>query len=1035
MAAVLKKRALAEYSYTQTESSHKKIRLSKKPKKESHKDKSNVDKILPATSSSIAASLPPSIKSVDHLTAIIYNPAFNESSVALEIVKLFKNVFKDSKASVTVNSLYHKLCSILKEEKDEILKASLIRVLKDVSCFEKIEEQLNFAFVIEDLLSLLVTTDGKLIIAEILVTIHGILNMHPILPTCELNQQLINATTHLLLNNHSHLVKRQSLRLLAELTPIASETSTDAAMKSMQSKCSSIIKVLRDFSHYFDPRVRNDALLAILRLHERGLKLDFSLYSEFCEALNDDFEGCRMTAMKLLEVLSHIYGDCLVCVNQGEEQIRLVDDAFAKICMMINDLSISVRMNAATLLGNFSDVSPNFLTQTLNKTLMSNLRKKKSAHERNRESYTAGEWSSGKKWADDAPHEEICPDTVNLMDIGACGAFIHGLEDEFMEVRMATLQSLCKLTQLFPPFAEQSLDFVVDMFNDEIEDIRLQAIHCLNKISQQNVVLRGDQIEIILSVLKDSSIDIREALHEMLGNCRLSTKEALKSCIDNLIENIKRYPEDKNSIWRCFQRLGANHPDLVSPLVSELLGIHPFLELQEPSLEDITYIGILILVLNAVEKCPAIADVFVRHTIQHYAYLRDYYSSLVPNIASLNKNVEIKRTSFDFNPNENTTAQNFLFSVFERIRKSMESERINLQKQTSIFELLIRDLQRLGEIEPMMSDASDFLMQYLKCQMDLRKILSNNNWINAFLLSSLQSSSFRSSLQQILQTTFRLVHQFHGMHPLHLSLILQTRVKALALQLIAVIHGSNASALTLCDAFLEEVKTLQKHLESNSLKPDSLTESMIREINDLEHPKPGTVARALQPLFLSSTSLSKQTLDLTQLVRENTFASLKKIKKSSCIIEEPKGRSETPLKFTAGLILTLKLDAILYNIKDIKNVRMMIHFPDQQTNLILPKLSDFRLLENDGNDNETKNYRLYTNIYISHGVWTEPAFIDIGVVLDFREVSSHLSISQSWSLKTSAGIKSKPEDNLIIELCKPVKILIAPKQHKKGIFA
>lgn len=40
-------------------------------------------------------------------------------------------------------------------------------------------------------------------------------------------------------------------------------------------------------------------------------------------------------------------------------------------------------------------------------------------------------WSTGQKWADDAPKEELDPDSINVMSIGACGAFVHGLEDEF----------------------------------------------------------------------------------------------------------------------------------------------------------------------------------------------------------------------------------------------------------------------------------------------------------------------------------------------------------------------------------------------------------------------------------------------------------------------------------------------------------------------------------------------------------------------------------------------------------------------------
>jgi integrator complex subunit 4 len=46
-----------------------------------------------------------------------------------------------------------------------------------------------------------------------------------------------------------------------------------------------------------------------------------------------------------------------------------------------------------------------------------------------------------------------------------------------------------------------SLDFLVDMFNDEIEDVRLKAIDSLTKISKYTV-LREDQLETILGALK-----------------------------------------------------------------------------------------------------------------------------------------------------------------------------------------------------------------------------------------------------------------------------------------------------------------------------------------------------------------------------------------------------------------------------------------------------------------------------------------------------------------------------------------------------
>ena len=63
-----------------------------------------------------------------------------------------------------------------------------------------------------------------------------------------------------------------------------------------------------------------------------------------------------------------------MCVDKSDEQIRLIDDAFAKICSLMNDLSVNVRIEASNILGNFKNVSPDFLEQTLDKKLMSNLK-------------------------------------------------------------------------------------------------------------------------------------------------------------------------------------------------------------------------------------------------------------------------------------------------------------------------------------------------------------------------------------------------------------------------------------------------------------------------------------------------------------------------------------------------------------------------------------------------------------------------------------------------------------------------------------
>lgn len=68
-------------------------------------------------------------------------------------------------------------------------------------------------------------------------------------------------------------------------------------------------------------------------------------------------------------------------------------------------------------------------------------------------------------------------------------------------MRSAAVDALCLLSLDNPRFAVMSLDYLVDMFNDEIEDVRIKAIDSLTRISK-HIILRDDQLETILSALE-----------------------------------------------------------------------------------------------------------------------------------------------------------------------------------------------------------------------------------------------------------------------------------------------------------------------------------------------------------------------------------------------------------------------------------------------------------------------------------------------------------------------------------------------------
>lgn len=108
-----------------------------------------------------------------------------------------------------------------------------------------------------------------------------------------------------------------------------------------------------------------------------------------CKALSDDDEGVRLVGLQLVHVLALSYPEEQVQEN-GDSFQRLIDDAFGKICFAVQDLSVQVREMSVKLIGSLDKVSPSFLEQTLDKKLMSNMRSKKSAHERQAQIVASG---------------------------------------------------------------------------------------------------------------------------------------------------------------------------------------------------------------------------------------------------------------------------------------------------------------------------------------------------------------------------------------------------------------------------------------------------------------------------------------------------------------------------------------------------------------------------------------------------------------------------------------------------------------------
>ncbi|XP_007552428.1 integrator complex subunit 4 [Poecilia formosa] len=762
------------------------------------------------------------------------------------------------------------------------------------------------------------------------------------------------------------------------------------------------------------PTVHTAALKAMLQLHERGMKIHQIIYEQACRLLSDDYEQVRSAAVQMVWVLSQLYPESIVPIPSSNEEIRLVDDAFGKISHMVSDGSWMVRVQAAKTLGSMLQVSPHFLEQTLDKKLMSDLRRKRTAHERAKELFASGEFSSGRKWADDAPKEKLDTNTVNLIASGACGAFVHGLEDEMFEVRIAAVEALCQLARSSPSFAEKCLDFLVDMFNDEIEEVRLQSIHVLREIST-HITLREDQLDTVLAVLEDSSRDIREALHELLCYTNVSTKECIQLALLELLKNLNKYPTDRNSVWKCLKFLGSRHPTLVLPLVPELLSTHPYFDTPEPDMDDPAYIAVLVLVFNAAKSCPTMPALFSDHTFRHYAYLRDSLSHLVPPLRLPGRKQVYSLDSVDSGCGSGSveSAKLFLQQSLNRVSTIQNLETPGAQ---DLLNFTIRDLQRLGELQTELAGAADFCATFLRCQLLLMKALQEKLWNMAVPLCPKQNVTATAAAQQILEETYKLEFLYSGLESRQVATIHHVRLQAKTLQLVLTARTRPGLDLPIgsCEKFLQEIESFQRmFLTELPHLQDSFVDKLLEIMPRLLSCKPLELVKILQ------TTLRQSGLLQLRLPEQ--------IHRATATIIEPTGESDNPLRFTSGLVVALDIDATLEHVQDPQDkVKVQVLYPDGQSHVIHPKPADFR------KPGPTR-HRLITQVYLSHTAWTEPSQVEVRLLLAYSSSSSSPSSSNKsgWSDSIDGLPPAEAAVEGTIPFSKPVKVFIMPKPARR----
>lgn len=142
------------------------------------------------------------------------------------------------------------------------------------------------------------------------------------------------------------------------------------------------------------------------------------------------------------------------------------------------------------MLGWYRDVERKTLLETISKEVM---------YGSNKGKLQVGRQTKDQSKSKDQSRTEVEGDFLivesSSLESGAVGVFVNGLEDEFEQVRMATVDTMCELSLSDQDFSYRSIDFLVDMLSDEIVDVRINSLSSLLKLLSTNVSLNLIQVK------------------------------------------------------------------------------------------------------------------------------------------------------------------------------------------------------------------------------------------------------------------------------------------------------------------------------------------------------------------------------------------------------------------------------------------------------------------------------------------------------------------------------------------------------------
>ncbi|KAI9345097.1 armadillo-type protein [Pilaira anomala] len=850
----------------------------------------------------------------------------------------------------------------LEKEIDHDTKAMLILLIEKCSRFPNINAFTVLQYLLKEL-----QTESTKIKWHVYSCIGSILKNRQI----SIEQHILTLFEHLTLDlsNSHHKVRSISISLLSLLPFVLDQDAIDKPVMMTQME---IQKIISNYARDSDPRVRKSALDSLVQMHLRGCPLDLAIYNLSVSSLRDDYEEVRMGGLNLMGVLSSLYPEhrMKLAHEEVEETTRLIDDAFNKVCDLVNDSAITVRTKACVMMASYQHVGSDTLNQTFSKQIMSHLKRKIPRYKMQQKKYANHAALPIAEGDIDVQSNEF-----HLLDSGACGSFIHGLEDEFQEVRNAAIDSICELSMYNEQLTKKAVEFLVDMFNDDIDKIRLNAIQSLRKIGTRcTLEFDEEQLEIAVGALEDSDPLARHATHDLFTVVRLTHESSLNTLLESLDANMKRYPIDVLSIYRCLCHIGKRHEDYVEDLVPSLLKLDKRYLPKEPNVEDQMYTAYVILIVNACVTNPKMLHTLPKYIFRHFAYFKSKYPDCIPDLRKLYKYADIKLEGdvdclpMTFSASAKklvaADAESYMAATTDMLRViKSQVERNELGTALLTLEVAIRNFKYITSLKPVLAGKSELAQLYLHCYEFVIKIKQSHS-------SPTYSSTAQMTAASLLRYSYTMQHTFLGLSKETLQAAMYIRIMANMVWMFGVLKqmpiskNSSFSIKNMLLAFHQRVVLIQKEIDQDG------NIQISEELNDL---KQNLLSASESP---TSSKISRLHSFITTFLPLDIYLS-NPVKRTTAEITQPLPNPDKPYKFTFQFPVKIHIEAEIFNSSDTNNLAIEFILPDQSSSIFWPAPGSFK-------QTTPYCYKLSTDIQLTLSPWTEPGVVVIRVVQSFE---------------------------------------------------